>query len=316
VALANRPRIVTLSFQARYRCGHSGACCTAGWPIPVDAGRGAAIRASMMGEGRVLAAGALSKDASGTCGFYDRAGRRCTIHSRLGLRSLPVSCAHFPRRLLIEDDRIAIALSHYCPTAADLLFDPGGPGALADRSEAAIVEAPGLLEGLEPEGFDARGAWPPLLRPGVLAGRPAYRLWEEAAVGILARAGDGPEAALARLRAVTGEVVRWKPEAGSLEEWIEERLAPGASREPHATSGWGGFGRTVGRYLAAKAFGSWAAYQGDGLHAVVDSIGRALDVLREETSAAAARAGRPLDRALLTEAFRQADLRLLHLAED
>ena len=29
-------RIYSLSIHADYRCGHSGACCTSGWPIPVE----------------------------------------------------------------------------------------------------------------------------------------------------------------------------------------------------------------------------------------------------------------------------------------
>lgn len=252
------------------------------------------------------ASGTLARDSSGTCAFYDEAERRCAIHARLGRRALPASCAHFPRRLLIEDDRIAVSLSHYCPTVAGLLFDAAGG--------AEVVDAPRLLDGFEVEGLDARGAWPPLLRPGVLADALSYRLWERAVVATLAAAEGGPEAALERAGAMTGEVVRWKPVKGRLEGWVAECAAawqvPPKQERP-APGSWGGFDRAVGRYLAAKAFGNWTAYQGDGFSAVLQSVRRALDVLREEADAA----HRPLDRLLLTEALRQADLRLLHFPD-
>lgn len=300
------PRVVALAFQAGYRCGRSGACCTAGWPIPIDPERAAAIEASM-GEGRVLSSGVLSKDPSGACSLYDRVGRRCTVHSRLGPRALPISCAHFPRRLVVEDDRIAVNLSHFCPTVAALLFEP--------PADAAVVEAPALLEGIEPEGLDARGAWPPLLRPGVLAGFQSYRGWEAAVVRALANAEGGPEAALSRVAAMTDAVTRWNLGDGPLEDRVAEqaaRLAGGSPCEDTRGHDWRGLEGAVGRYLAAKAFANWNAYQGDGLRSVVQSVAGALGVLREEAAAACARAARPLDRALLTEAVAQADLRIMH----
>lgn len=300
------PRTVALAFQARYQCGHSGACCTAGWPIPVDPGRAAAVRASI-GEAHVLAPGVLSKDPSGACSLYDAVNRRCRVHTRLGPRALPISCAHFPRRLVVEDDRIAISLSHFCPTVAGLLFD--------STAEAAVVETPSLLEGIEPEGLDARGAWPPLLRPGMLADLESYRLWEAAAAQALASAEGGPEAALARVVAMTDAVTRWNPGNGSLKDRVAEQaalLAGGPSGKDTSGHDWRGLERAVGRYLAAKAFANWGAYQGDGLHAVVQSVAGALDVLREEAAAACARAASPLDRPLLIEAVRQADLRIMH----
>ncbi|HOC19086.1 MAG TPA: hypothetical protein PKK95_12500 [Vicinamibacterales bacterium] len=307
------PAPCALSFQAGYRCRHSGACCTAGWPIPVDEGRAALIRAGSA-QRLVPAGNFLPKDSSGACGFYDRDARLCRIHARLGLDALPISCAHFPRRLLIEDDRIAISLSHFCPTVAGMLFDPGATGCPA--GQPGIVEAPRLLEGIEPEGLDARGAWPPLLRPGVLAGVAAYRLWERAVVEMLAAAEGGADAALARAAAMTREIAGWTPGAGPLESWVVAR-ARASSRspvvDPPAASDWGGHDPAVGRYLAAKAFANWVAYLGDGLQAVLGSVERALAVLREEAAAACARASRPLDRPLLTEAFRRADLRLMHL---
>ncbi len=306
------PLPCALSFQAGYRCRHSGACCTAGWPIPVDKKRAALIHAGF-GERLDPAEAFLPKDSSGTCAFYDRDASRCAIHARLGLGALPISCAHFPRRLLIEDDRIAVSLSHFCPTVAAMLFDADGrdvPGG-APR----IVEVPHLLEDIEPEGLDARGAWPPLLRPGVLAGVAAYRRWERIVVEWLAAAEGGAEAALARVAAMTREITSWTPAAGSLESWVEAcagRSARSSFAEPPAFD-WGGHQQAVGRYLAAKAFANWVAYQGDGLEAVLASVEHALVVLREEAAAARAAASRALGRPLLIEAFRRADFRIMHV---
>ncbi len=33
------PEVRVLSFHARYRCRHAGACCTSNWPIPIEADR-------------------------------------------------------------------------------------------------------------------------------------------------------------------------------------------------------------------------------------------------------------------------------------
>lgn len=59
---------------------------------------------------------------------------------------------------------------------------------------------------------------------------------------------------------------------------------------------------------------SWVAYQGRGLRSVLASLAAALDVVRVEAVLHAARAARPLDRVLLVEALRAADLLLVHVA--
>ena len=74
------------------------------------------------------------------------------------------------------------------------------------------------------------------------------------------------------------------------------------------------FRRPVSRYLAAKGFASWLAYQGHGVRTVVFSLAAALAVLKVEAARQSARVGRALDRDLLLEASRAADLLLVHLA--
>jgi hypothetical protein len=60
--------------------------------------------------------------------------------------------------------------------------------------------------------------------------------------------------------------------------------------------------RVIRRYLAARAFASWMAYQGGGVAAVLRSLRFALSLLRDR------RTHLPL-----REAIRQTDLQILHL---
>jgi hypothetical protein len=78
---------------------------------------------------------------------------------------------------------------------------------------------------------------------------------------------------------------------------------------------WGTFAPAIGRYLAARAFASWVAYQGNGLRAIVSSVEAALAVLGIETVRQCQTAGRRCDRALLTAAIRRSDLLLVHYAD-
>ncbi len=197
-----------LSLHADFHCCHSGACCTSGWPIHVETDRLAALREALRAgrltaspddtregspflEPRSLPPGAgaaLRTTASGACVFYERGGGLCAIQRTLGHDHLPAACQHFPRRCLIEPDRMAVSLSHYCPTVARLAF----------RTDVRpeIVSAPASLVGhIALEGLDAREALPPLLRPGLLTDLAGYRTWERTVIEILASPGT-PEAAL------------------------------------------------------------------------------------------------------------------------
>jgi hypothetical protein len=77
---------------------------------------------------------------------------------------------------------------------------------------------------------------------------------------------------------------------------------------------WPAHARTVRRYLAARAFASWCAVQGDGLTTAVAFLFLAMDTLRAEAARAAAAGRRPLDATALTQALRASDLLLVHLA--
>ena len=146
-----------LNIHLPYRCRHSGACCKAGWPIPIEADRAGVLGCS----------GTLPQDASGACVFHNG---RCTVYAHR-----PMSCVHFPYVCLIDARGVHVTLSHYCPTAASLLFEHRGP--------IQIVEGPPPIAGLEiPEGLDARESLPPLRdssRPTTHDPRPSLMSWEE-----------------------------------------------------------------------------------------------------------------------------------------
>ncbi len=78
---------------------------------------------------------------------------------------------------------------------------------------------------------------------------------------------------------------------------------------------WPSLGRPVRHWLAARAFASWLALQGEGLRTTVLGLRVALGVLRAEAARGCAEAGRPLDPDLLKEAVRRADLLLVHLVD-
>jgi hypothetical protein len=78
---------------------------------------------------------------------------------------------------------------------------------------------------------------------------------------------------------------------------------------------WNRHAAPLRRYLSARLFGSWTAYQGRGLRTVVASLLCALAVVRIEAVRACATAARPLDAGLLRDAIRQGDLLLVHKAD-
>jgi hypothetical protein len=373
---------VCLSLHADYVCRRSGPCCTSGWPVDVESDRLGAWREALA-AGRLSfrtdnrgddapyvvppdlppgAGAVLQPRASGACVFYREDDGLCAVHCGLGHSALPAACQHFPRRCLIEPDRVAVSRSHYCPTVARLAF----------RTDLApaVVPAPYALVGhLALEGLDAREALPPLLRPDVIADRETFRAWEEVALGMLAL-DIAPESALARISAFAEALRTWNPADGCLRERLES-LVPailgggavfpdddsgfqcGRSEEPirslrdtRAESyalvcaavperlavkpvppdlgdldaglvapAWAAFSRPIRQFLAAHAFGNWCAYNGRGLRTVVRSLDLALEVVRVEATRACAEAARTLDQALLIEAFRAADLLLVHLAD-
>ena len=287
----------------------------------------------------------VARTSGGDCVFYHRHSGLCVIHRDLGEPLLPSTCRHFPR-LAVRDSRgTFISLTHYCPTAAASLF--------RDEVAVEIVEAPAAFPDADYQGLVVtEDDWPPLLRPDVLADAESYTAWERHMVRRCADPALSPESVIAtlardarRVRGVTpatgasiaatiaqlpcdgvyvetprtldsslahlGDVIAAVPE-----EWRPEPEIEGLPEAyavyvlPH----WSRWTAPLKRYLAAKAFASWTAYQGRGFLTIVHGLDAALALVRIEASRHCRDANSALDASLLQEAIRQADFALNHLA--
>jgi len=78
---------------------------------------------------------------------------------------------------------------------------------------------------------------------------------------------------------------------------------------------WPVFASVVKRYLSAKAFGSWAAYEAFGVRTMVAELIVSELVLRVETARAMHDAQRPVDQELMITAVRASDWLLIHLLD-
>jgi Fe-S-cluster containining protein len=368
-----------LNLHADYLCRHEGACCTAGWAIPVEEPVYQRLHVHFGGtRERLFASGGPPPDGAvavlgvqpgGACVFFEAdRGNLCAVHSELGAASLPSACRQFPRVVVHSARGTLVSLSHFCPTAAGLLQSLGG-------TAFEIVPAPDTLtlDG-EAEGLDARDALPPLLRPGMLTDHEGYDAWERRGIDLLGRGDLTAEQALALLEAATTAIQTWRPVGASLRETVhrefdvasarkpdEDLMAPGGipgemdarrarlalssiplglprpplvadyrARRPDVSGaqvpGWpDGIDRAVRGYLAARLFGNWVAYYGQGLHAIVEYLQVALalvkmhfvemEVLRVGTARDHARESPSSPWQNAKRALRSADLLLVHLAD-
>ena len=289
-----------LSFHAGYQCRHSGVCCRAGWDLPFEPQeRDTAERLRLVGSGAFRDGGDVSfasRRDDGACVFLEDtkgSAAMCGIHRVAGHEVLPVACRMFPRVALRDTRGWTITLSHFCPTAAALLFENDNPVAVVEPS--ASVTDIGPLDGL-----DATNAIPPLLRDGVLMDLESFSEWESQAIRVLTAPGDTPESGLVRLETITDELVRWTPGRTELID------AVGAAFQTSSDEGAGSpesrESRAVKRWLAAHLFGNWIAYQGRGLRTIVRYVRACLDAFTVEV----ARDGNVL------EAIRRSDFLIVH----
>ena len=290
------------------------------------------------------AAAMLARTTGGDCVFYHGGSRLCVVHRDLGEERLPSTCRHFPR-LVVRDKRgTFISLTHYCPTAAATLFRDGVP--------IEIVEAPPAFPPADYEGFLVEpDAWPTLLHPKMLMDDAAYGAWERHMVSRCADETLSPEGVVATLQRDARVLRGYTPGLGSLvdavaalptdavaesrHEALELSLAlfteviravpddmkPEPDKERLAdvylaavAPEWSRWDAPLKRYLAAKAFASWTAYQGRGLLTVVRGLEVALSLVRVEAARQCRDQDRRLDAELLKEAIREADFVLNHLA--
>jgi len=290
------------------------------------------------------AAAMVARTSTGDCVFYHRLSGLCVIHRDVGEALLPATCRHFPR-LAVRDSRgTFISLTHYCPTAAAALFRD---------VPVEIVESPPAFPDAEYEGLVITDEdWPPLLRPEVLADADSYGAWERHMVRRCVDPVLSAESVIATLEGdarivravapVTGEsivrAIAGLPESGiatdvprtldgSLEHLADVIAAVPEEWRPEPDTHrlgvvyasavrplWSDWNPTLKRYLAAKAFASWTAYQGRGFLTIVRGLDAALALVRVEAARQCRDSQRPLDAQLLQEAVRQADFILNHLA--
>jgi len=334
----NSAPVFCLNVHASYACRRSGACCTAGWNIPVEPQLRCLLKTEWLNPG-----------PDGACPEYDRQSGLCRIHRDHGESTLPASCYQFPRRALLDDRGTFVTLSHFCPTAAALLVDFSEP--LAICADPPAFPAERVYEGL-----DARGEWPPLVRPDVLFDPESFALWERYLVETISGSGDEVDETLARV-AVMGERLRqWSSDRGPLAAWTADVLAtpPAATsrsaaryapfsgadafREVVSTippgldgpslprdletndarfvaENWNTFAPVVLRYVASHAFASWTAYQSRGVRTQIAELVMTAAILRVECARACQARQSALDRRTLLDAVRASDLLLVHLAD-
>jgi len=355
-------KVRALSIHADYRCKHSGVCCTMDWDVPmelrvyrslqeaVSAGR-LKTSAAAVGLEPFVVDPALPEDAaaiferreSGACVFFEEDSRLCIVHRDLGEEALATTCRTFPR-LSVDDARgTSITLSHFCPTAASLLF--------RDDVPLEIVESPPAFPRADYDGLAvAPDDLPPLLRPNVLMDLDGYAAWERHMVAVCAAAPDA-ESALATIGLDALSLRSWTGGAGALAaavarlphdivrgaaheslaislaayrealQCVSDEMRPDpdeagleAAFATHVAPEWHRFPRPLTRYVAAKAFASWTAYQGRGVATIVRGLEAAFALVRVEAARQCRDAGAPLDAERLKQAFRQADFILNHLA--
>jgi Fe-S-cluster containining protein len=357
------PDVFALSIHADYRCRHSGACCSADWDVPVELPVYRTLQEAV--ERGVLrpqaaarhldpfvvdadlpddAAAMFERTDAGECVFLERDTKLCIVHRDMGEAALPATCRHFPR-LAVRDGRgTFVTLSHFCPTAASMLFRHDCP--------LAIISGPHAFPPADYEGLTVTGEdLPPLLSPTMLMDLAGYSAWEFHMVGRCAEVGNSPESVLATLVRDAQLLRQWKPgeitlvdavrglparsertrAAGTLDDSFTlyegvMRAVPDDLRPSPDESGldlafadlvspvWPTFDVPLNRYLAAKAFASWTAYQGRGVMTIVRGLEAALAVVRIESARQCRDATRVLDAELLRGAFRSADFILNHLA--
>lgn len=359
----NRPpaRVRALSFHLAYGCRSTGVCCSSGWNIAVETPIRLELTRLLAAEKPPLPNGAdgfrpMADPPKGcthalrvdpekrSCWFLD-GDRRCAIHSAFGEAALPSACRHFPRVTVVGPRDVSVSLSHYCPTAAGLLFGPQDGGFEVVDGSGSFRPKPFRGEGASDgyEGLDVRSADPPFLRPGVLLGWDGLATIEERSVAALSRSSSVGEAL--GVIGLAFEAARdWKPRFGAVPEFIvavfesvEESpsdalrsLEPEPARDSlagilsAASAGASDFPLAdplpiaepqldlpLRRYLASRLFGAWIAYQGPGLRTLWRYLRTCLSLV--ETFHAGSVERDPVAR--LRESIRLADLWLVHYVD-
>lgn len=296
-------QVHVLSFHAAYGCKHRGRCCTSGWPIGVEPAEQRVIERALHSRQLTPAPGARHQDA---CVFHDahEAGG-CRIHRALGHSALPLACRQFPRQSVRHPAGVSVTLSHYCPTAAELLDAPDGLTIVSD--------AKSFSPDAEYVGLTAAAELPPLIHPALAMDWESWWSFERLSVGLMRDAPDP----LARLALAVEEVRAWSVERGPLLPHVEHAFTyarsatlpdgappaaaaaavearcadalsavPPAWQDEAARALSAPRGRPLTedawrRFIAAHVFANWTAYLGEGLRAWYRAVEAAACVLEK-----------------------------------
>lgn len=231
----------TLKGLAGYACRHTGSCCRAGWPIPIEPAPLAVIHAAdVRGHVSQLARGAWQTDGiichtpDNECVFHapEHAKPGCRLEASLGSEAMPFSCRQFPRILLRDQRGWHLSLSAWCGTAAQIIAAGHPADGLPSSHQHNFLSFDHIRADtrIHVEALDALDAWPPLLRPRVLAGHDAYATWEtRVLIDCLAQAnlnGIGLGPSLARALCWTERIRAWNTADGSLDVLVAKPFAP------------------------------------------------------------------------------------------
>jgi len=219
----------------------------------------------------------------------------------MGHAALPLACRQFPRQSVRDPRGVSVTLSHYCPTAADLLTTWDGVIAI-------VKDAPTFPADAEYVGLVADGALPPLLHPQLAMDWESWWLFEHLSMALLA---DAP-APLDRLALAVEFSREWTVDRGPLQSHltdafsrarhaaapssvlsasrIDQRIADALAAVPDSWRDAAAEGlespvhapvddAVMRRYLAAHAFANWAAYQGEGVRTWFRAVETAACVL-------------------------------------
>ena len=301
-----------------YACRDSGVCCTSAWPSPVERDRLIQIQTSLdrgvlrTVTGSATPAFVMPADAPAEtpavlglvgdeCIFFDRSERHhCRIQGAMGHAGLPLSCRQVPRISVQTPAGTSVTLSHYCPTAAELLR--------LDEAVSILTNTAAFPEDGEYVGLDARDSLPPLLSPDVLMDWQSWHTWEEHSIRLLCDAETADDG-MSRLHVAVEDLRRWRPGSASLSIAIRRAFDRASnSTEPYRVDGpariaevlqaiptsarglaerqarnAGSPGRerpdVEKRFLAAHAFANWTAYSGTGLRGWFRSLEAAYALL-------------------------------------
>jgi hypothetical protein len=220
----------------------------------------------------------------------------------MGHAALPLACRQFPRQSVRDPRGVSVTLSHYCPTAYDLLSDYSG-------SISIVNNAVAFPAGAEYVGLTADHGLPPLLHPRLAMDWESWWLFEALSVSLLAEAKEP----LLRLGLAVEYARTWTVDHGSLSAHLTDafgRARAAAAGVTHFSASqsteriadvmasipgkWLGVATDAlalpaavpvddlvsRRYLAAHAFANWTAYQGEGLRTWFRAIETAACLLR------------------------------------